>query len=51
MNEAKMLLGAKNVVIDFDKLFPNKAIIIKLSNGKSGIRYTNCCMFYFLSES
>lgn len=37
-NDAKILAGAKKVVIDFDKLFPNKAIIAKLSNGKSGIR-------------
>jgi hypothetical protein len=41
MKEANMLPGAKKVVIFLDKLFPNKAIIIKLINGKSGTRYIN----------
>ena len=45
IKEAKILPGAKKVVILFDKLLPNKAMMVKLTNGNKGIRYTKCSIF------
>lgn len=38
IKEARILPGAKYVIIFFDKLLPNKAMMVKLTNGNKGIR-------------
>ena len=47
IKEANTLPGAKNVVTLLDKFLPNKASMIKLTNGNKGIRYTNCSTLSF----